>query len=68
MFGSSHYVPILKGKEGEFKALSTLSSAAKARLTPFIDIPRRDKDFKSNLPKPNLDTYLQKKAVKIHKA
>jgi len=68
MFGSSHYVPILKGKDGEFRALSTLSSDAKARLTPFIDIPRRDKDFKSNLPKPNFDIYLQKKAVKIHKA
>ena len=68
MFGYKHYVPILKGKEGEFKALEFLAPSARRNLTPFIDIPRRDLDRETRQPKDPIDVYLEKKAKKIHKA
>lgn len=68
MFGYKHYVPVLKGKEGEFRALQHLKSFARRNITPFIDIPRRDLDLTTNRPKETIDVYLAKKAKKIHKA
>ncbi len=35
MFGYKHYVPILKGKQGEFRALSHLHQDIRAKLTPW---------------------------------
>jgi hypothetical protein len=43
MFGINQYVPILKGKEGEFMALQRLSPEVRAGLTPFIDVQQREK-------------------------
>lgn len=37
MFDHSHYVPILRAKQGEFWALSELSSEAREGLTPLIE-------------------------------
>jgi len=68
MFGYKHYVPVLKGKDGEFRALARLTPNARHNLTPFIDIPRRDLDFKTNQFKDSIDVYLEKKTKKIHKA
>lgn len=68
MFDYRHYVPVLKGKDGEFRALASLTPEAKRRLTPFIDIPRRDLDLKTNQPKNQIDAYLDKKARKIYRA
>ncbi len=68
MFDYRHYIPILKGKEGEFKALAHLPDSAKNRITPFIDIPRGVLDMHTNRPKDPIDTYLSKKAKKIHGA
>lgn len=64
MFGYKHYVPILKGKMGEFKALShlRLRPSIYAKLTPFFDIPRPENQWKSRF-----DEYLAKKAVYIQK-
>lgn len=68
MFGYKHYVPVLKGKDGEFRALACLASNTGHNITPFIDIPRRDLDQKTKQPKEKIDIYLGKKAKKIHKA
>lgn len=38
MFNETHYVPILKGKQGEFGALESLSSETKACMTPLVEI------------------------------
>ena len=65
MFDYNHYVPILKGKDGEFKALKSLTSGVRSNLTPMIDIPRQDLDWNTKLPKESIDTYLVKKARKI---
>ncbi|MCK4820862.1 beta family protein, partial [bacterium] len=68
MFDHKHYVPVLRGKEGEFRALEHLRPNTRRNLTPFIDIPRRDLDLITNQPKDRIDVYLKKKAQKIHKA
>lgn len=39
MFGDKHYIPILKGKEGEFNGLSMLNKLTKKTVTPLIDVP-----------------------------
>lgn len=38
-FGPQHYVPLLKGKAGEFKALQSITAYDLRDLTPFIDVP-----------------------------
>jgi hypothetical protein len=38
-FGPRHYVPLLKGKSGEYKALGGLALHDQQGLTPFIDVP-----------------------------
>jgi len=67
MFNYRHYVPILKGKDGEFRSLSVLAPTARRSITPFIDIPRRDLDINTDQPKDQIDVYLEKKAKRIHK-
>ncbi|WP_319407474.1 beta family protein [uncultured Desulfosarcina sp.] len=67
MFGSKHYVPILKGKDGEFRALSKLNPNTLVGFTPFIDVPRRDVDPKTGIPKLEVEEYLRRKAEKISK-
>lgn len=37
-FGFKHYVPILKAKRGETRALASLSSARRADVTPLLEI------------------------------
>ena len=68
MFNYKHYVPVLKGKDGEFRALAHLTPNARHNLTPFIDIPRRDLDVRTNQPKDPIDVYLKKKAKKLQRA
>jgi len=61
MFGYKHYVPILKGKQGEFRALSNLSTSMRSKLTPFFDMPRPDSTWKKTI-----DAYLINKVLSIH--
>lgn len=67
MFGYKHYVPILKGKDGEFRALTRLTPSVRRKITPFIDIPRVDTDINTNKPKDPIQVHLEKKAKKIRK-
>lgn len=39
MFTHKHYVPILKAKEGEFKALQETFPATEEAMTPLFEIP-----------------------------
>jgi hypothetical protein len=40
-FGADHYVPVLKVKRGEKKALQRISPALKRRITPLLEIVER---------------------------
>ncbi len=52
------YVPILKGKEGEFAALEALNAEVRSRLTPLIEIPEIPFDYSTELPAKTLDEHL----------
>ena len=45
MFDHNHYVPILKGKDGEYRALKLLSPKVKEQFTPVIDVPPMPKNY-----------------------
>lgn len=68
MFDSRHYVPLLKGKEGEFGALRELSAGAKERITPLIDVLRVAWDWEKDQPKKPLHKHLETIAKKIAQA
>lgn len=61
MFSERHYIPILKGKEGELRALYYLDPSIKKNLTPLIDVPRRKIDPSTRKPKGDLESHLFKK-------
>jgi len=44
-FGHEYYVPLLRGKMGEFIALKELSLTARSSLTPLLEVPDRDWDY-----------------------
>ena len=41
MFGHQHYVPVLRAKPAELRALRTLDSVARSRITPLLECPPR---------------------------
>lgn len=43
-FGLNHYVPVLKVKRGEKKALQAISSALQPQITPLLEIVKRKSD------------------------
>ncbi|MCC8434211.1 beta family protein [Brevibacillus sp. M2.1A] len=58
MFDKRHYVPILKWKQGEQKAIELLPLTVKQGLTPLLEIPPIDWDFENEAPKKTIDEHL----------
>ena len=52
------YVPILKGKEGEYAALEALTSEVKDLLMPLIEIPAIPYDYANERPAKSLDDHI----------
>lgn len=52
------YVPVLKGKEGEFAALEVLRGDIKQKLMPFIEIPDVPYDYANERPSKSLDEHI----------
>ena len=65
MFDHSHYVPILKGKAGEYNSLRDLASRFKSKLTPLIEIPPIPWDYDSGGPLKTIDEHLSKTVENI---
>jgi hypothetical protein len=65
MFDHTHYVPILKGKEGEYQALRELTPAIRNRLTPLIEPIPIPYDFEHEIPAKTVDEHLQNFIGKI---
>jgi hypothetical protein len=59
MATQSIYVPILKGKEGEFAALETLKPDIQPYLMPLIEIPDVPYDYANERPAKSPDEYLR---------
>lgn len=65
MFDYKHYVPILKGKEGEYGALSRLTTEVISGITPLIEIPPIPWDYVNECEDRTIDYHLSKVAEKI---
>ncbi len=68
MFDHRHYVPILKGKDGEFGALHELSKDAKSNMTPLIDVLRVPLDWEKGRPSKPLHEHLARISEQIRKS
>jgi Beta protein len=68
MLDRTHYVPILKGRMGEYGALETLDPDIKDALTPLIEIPPIPLDWEEEQPDKTIDEHLAKVAVNFQKA
>lgn len=56
--GKCIYVPVLRGREGEFSAYETLSPDLKQFLTPLIELPSIPFDYAQNRPQRTLSEHL----------
>jgi len=68
MFNHHHYVPIVRWKRGEQKALELMDPSVKAGMTPLIEIPPITWDFEKELPKITIDEHLSGVGQKVNKA
>jgi hypothetical protein len=59
------YVPILKGKEGEFAALEVLSSAVRDAILPLIEMPHVAYDYVTERPAKTLDEHVAGIAARV---
>ncbi len=58
MFKKNHYVPVLKWKRGEQKALEFLSQDLKPNITPLIEIVDVPYDYVEDRPAKTIDEHL----------
>ena len=68
MFDHTHYVPILKGRDGEYGALQTLRSNVRRALTPLVEIPPIPWDYEEDKPARTIDKHLKKVGQKLEAA
>ena len=68
MNSHTRYVPILKGRDGEYGALQTLSDSVRSVLTPVLELPPIPWDFEADRPARTIDTHLKKMGQKIERA
>lgn len=59
------YVPILKAKEGEYKALTDLKAGTKAAIVPLLEVPSIPWDWASDAPAKGLDAHIAPVIAKI---
>ena len=62
------YVPILKGKEGEYGALAELSEDVKVVTMPLLEIPDVPRDWEKERPSKTIEDHVSNVAERIHKA
>jgi len=70
MVDHRHYVPILKGKAGEYDALKHLSPGVKPQLTPIIEVPPIESKYEGELgvptgPKATIDEHVGEVSERI---
>ncbi|MGA2182558.1 MAG: beta family protein [Bryobacteraceae bacterium] len=68
MFSRDHYVPILKGRAGEYGALQMLTPSMRQALTPLVEIPPIPWDYEQERPAKTIDQHLKKVGQKIDRA
>ena len=68
MFDRKHYVPILKGRMGEYGALESLNLDLRDSLTPLIEIPPIPWDWAEEQPAKSVDDHLAKVGINFEKS
>jgi hypothetical protein len=66
VFIHSHYVPILKWKQGEYQALHRLAAAVKERIMPLIEIPPVGFDHEQGRARETIDAHLGDFGRRLH--
>src|SRR5437868_6173203 len=61
------YVPVLKGKEGEFAALEALFPDVRRQLMPLIEIPPIPYDYVNERPAKSLEEHVAGVAQRLKK-
>jgi hypothetical protein len=61
------YVPVLKGKEGEFGALETLQSDVKDKMMPLIELPSVPYDYANEKAAKSIDEHISGFAGRLYK-
>jgi Beta protein len=64
---STFYLPLLKSKDGEFKALAKLNLKLKSKIIPLFDVTRMAFDHESNDKPKTVEDHLQKFCKKVVK-
>ena len=64
---SSHplYIPCIRWKQGEYKALNFLSAETKKLIRPLIDIAEMGFDFETRETHKSIDKHLEKFAKRV---
>lgn len=65
MFSTKHYVPIIKAKEGEFKALQETFEPTKDGLTPLFEVVGIAWDYEEGSESKTIDDHLSKIGKKL---
>lgn len=67
MFDYTHYVPILKWRQGEYQALMRTPAAIKKCLTPLIELPPIEWDFEKGKLAKTIDEHVRPFADRVAK-
>ncbi|MEF2144122.1 MAG: beta family protein [Desulfovibrionaceae bacterium] len=67
MFDYKHYVPVLKLKAGELRALMNLTEDQRKVMTPLFEIPPVPWDYETDEPAKSVEEHLEKVAGNIDK-
>jgi len=68
MFDHKHYVPVLKGRDGEYGAIQSTNAESRGNFTPLLELPPIRWDFRERKPARTIDEHLQKVTQKIERA
>lgn len=66
-FDHRHYVPCIRWKQGEYRAMYRLSRTAKGFITPLIEVPEIGYDFETKTLIKSLDAHLSVFVDRINK-
>jgi Beta protein len=59
------YLPILKAKDAEYRALKEITVAAKAAIAPLLEIPSIPWDYESEKPTRSIDEHIAPVAARV---
>lgn len=68
MFNHLHYVPVLKAKAGELRALRDLDANIKGAITPLIEVPPVVWDYVNDRPDKSVEDHLSSVITAIGRA